>query len=146
MGIATNGFAWHDTGMLLIHGPNYLLSGYVTPNIASRQTGEFFRFAAAHGMVGVNFRSYTFSWPRTARWLICTIACYGARTWRLRRSGKSTSRHLGPRRRTSSSISTIGKTTRARGQPSARSMKIQRGARTLEANSRALSGLSAARL
>ncbi len=54
--------AWHETGMSLAYGPNYLLSGYVTPNIASRQTGEFFRFAYEHGMVGVNFRSYTFSW------------------------------------------------------------------------------------
>ena len=54
--------AWHNTGMSLVFGPNYLLSGYATPNIASRQTGEFFRFAYEHGMVGVNFRSYTFSW------------------------------------------------------------------------------------
>ena len=48
--------------MSLIYGPNYLLNSYVTPNITTRQSGEFFRFAYEHGMVGVNFRSYTFSW------------------------------------------------------------------------------------
>jgi hypothetical protein len=53
---------WEKTGMSLIYGPNYLLNSYVTPNITTRQSGEFFRFAYEHGMVGVNFRSYTFSW------------------------------------------------------------------------------------
>jgi hypothetical protein len=53
---------WEKTGMSLVHGPNYLLNSYATPNITTRQSGEFFRFAYEHGMVGVNFRSYTFSW------------------------------------------------------------------------------------
>ena len=48
--------------MSLVYGPNYLLNSYATPNVTTRQTGEFFRFAYEHGMVGVNFRSYTFSW------------------------------------------------------------------------------------
>jgi hypothetical protein len=48
--------------MSLIYGPNYLLNNYVTPNVTTRQSGEFFRFAYEHGMVGVNFRSLTFSW------------------------------------------------------------------------------------
>ena len=53
---------WEKTGISLIYGPNYVLNSYATPNVTTRQTGEFFRFAAAHSMVGVNFRSYTFSW------------------------------------------------------------------------------------
>jgi hypothetical protein len=53
---------WEKTGISLIYGPNYLLNNYVTPNVTTRQTGEFFRFASEHGMVGVNFRSYAFSW------------------------------------------------------------------------------------
>ena len=53
---------WEKTGMSLIYGPNYLLNNYATPNVTTRQSGEFFRFAYEHGMVGVNFRSYTFSW------------------------------------------------------------------------------------
>jgi hypothetical protein len=54
--------AWEKTGMSLVYGPNYLLNSYATPNITTRQSGEFFRFAFEHGMVGTNFRSYTFSW------------------------------------------------------------------------------------
>ena len=53
---------WEKTGMSLIYGPNYLLNNYVTPNVTTRQSGEFFRFAYEHGMVGVNYRSLTFSW------------------------------------------------------------------------------------
>jgi len=53
---------WEKTGISLIYGPNYLLNSYATPNVTTRQTGEFFRFAYEHGMVGVNFRAYTFSW------------------------------------------------------------------------------------
>ncbi len=53
---------WHNMGMSLVYGPNYLLSGYATPNVTTWQTGRFFKFAYEHGMVGVNFRSYTFSW------------------------------------------------------------------------------------
>jgi hypothetical protein len=53
---------WEKTGMSLVYGPNYLLNSYATPNVTTRQTGEFFKFAYEHGMVGVNFRSYTFSW------------------------------------------------------------------------------------
>lgn len=54
--------AWEKTGMSLVYGPNYLLNSYTTPNVYCRQSGEFFRFAAQHGLAGVNFRSYTFSW------------------------------------------------------------------------------------
>jgi hypothetical protein len=54
--------AWEKTGMSLVYGPNYLLNSYTTPNITTRQTGEFFKLAFEHGMVGTNFRSYTFSW------------------------------------------------------------------------------------
>jgi hypothetical protein len=53
---------WEKTGISLVYGPNYLLNNYVTPNITTRQSGEFFRFAYEHGMVGASFRSYTFSW------------------------------------------------------------------------------------
>jgi hypothetical protein len=53
---------WEKTGMSFVYGPNYLLNLYATPNVTTRQTGEFFRFAYQHGMVGTNFRSYTFSW------------------------------------------------------------------------------------
>jgi hypothetical protein len=48
--------------MSLVYGPNYLLNGYATPNVTTRQSGEFFRYAYRHGLVGTNFRSYTFSW------------------------------------------------------------------------------------
>src|SRR5690606_18385982 len=53
---------WADTGMSIVYGPNYLLTLYTTPNVTTRQTGEFFEFAYDHGMVGAFFRSYTFSW------------------------------------------------------------------------------------
>ena len=53
---------WAKTGMSLVYGPNYLLNSYVTPNVTTRQSGEFFRLAAQNGLVGTNFRSYTFSW------------------------------------------------------------------------------------
>jgi hypothetical protein len=53
---------WEQTGMSLVYGPNYLLNSYATPNVTTRQTGEFFRLAYQHGMIGTNFRSYTFSW------------------------------------------------------------------------------------
>jgi hypothetical protein len=54
--------AWEKTGMSLVFGPNYLLNSYATPNVTTRQTGEFFKFAYEHGMAGASFRSYTFSW------------------------------------------------------------------------------------
>lgn len=54
--------AWEKTGMSLVYGPNYLLNSYATPNVTTRQSGEFFKFACEHGMVGTSFRSYTFSW------------------------------------------------------------------------------------
>jgi hypothetical protein len=54
--------AWEKTGMSLVFGPNYLLNSYATPNITTRQSGEFFKFAYEHGMVGASFRSYTLSW------------------------------------------------------------------------------------
>jgi hypothetical protein len=53
---------WEKTGISLVYGPNYLLNSYATPNVTTWQTGNFFKFAYEHGMVGVNFRSYTFSW------------------------------------------------------------------------------------
>jgi hypothetical protein len=53
---------WEKTGMSLNYGPNYLLNSYATPNVTTWQTGKFFKFAYEHGMVGVNFRSYEFSW------------------------------------------------------------------------------------
>ena len=53
---------WARTGMSFVHGPNYLLNNYATPNITTWQSGEFFRFAYEHGLAGVSFRSYTFSW------------------------------------------------------------------------------------
>jgi hypothetical protein len=53
---------WEKTGMSLVYGPNYLLNNYTTPSITTWQTGNFFKFASEHGMVGVNFRSLTFSW------------------------------------------------------------------------------------
>ena len=53
---------WDKTGMSLVYGPNYLLNLYATPNVTTRQTGEFFRLAYQHGMVGTSYISYTFSW------------------------------------------------------------------------------------
>ena len=53
---------WGKTGMSLFFRPNYLLANYATPNVSVRQTGEFFKFAAQHGMVGASFDAYSFSW------------------------------------------------------------------------------------
>jgi len=53
---------WGKTGISMFFRPNYLLGLYVTPNIAVRQTGEFFKLAYQHGMIGASFDAYAFSW------------------------------------------------------------------------------------
>ncbi len=53
---------WGNTGITMFFRPNYLLTHYVTPNITTRQSGEFFRFAYEHGMTGASFDAYSFSW------------------------------------------------------------------------------------
>jgi len=53
---------WGKTGMSLFYRPNYLLSLYATPNVTTRQAGEFFKLAYANGMIGAYFDAYSFSW------------------------------------------------------------------------------------
>lgn len=53
---------WSNTGISMFFRPNYLLNLYVTPNITTRQPGEYFQFAYKHGMIGASFDAYSFSW------------------------------------------------------------------------------------
>ncbi len=53
---------WADTGITMFYRPNYLLNHYVTPNITTRQSGEFIRHAYKHGMIGASFDAYSFDW------------------------------------------------------------------------------------
>jgi len=53
---------WGKTGISLFFRPNYLLANYATPNVSVRQTGEFFKHAYRHGMIGASFDAYSFSW------------------------------------------------------------------------------------
>ncbi len=53
---------WRETGIRLGYRPNYLHDGYVMPHFETKQEGEFFKFAVAHGMEGANFDSLTGQW------------------------------------------------------------------------------------
>ncbi|MBM4025299.1 MAG: DUF4838 domain-containing protein [Planctomycetes bacterium] len=53
---------WERTGISMVNRSNCLLSNYVTPNIVTWQSGEFLKFCSDHGMIGVSFESYPFSW------------------------------------------------------------------------------------
>lgn len=53
---------WRETGIRLAYRPNYLHDGYVMPHFETKQEGEFFKFAADHGMEGANYDSLTGQW------------------------------------------------------------------------------------
>jgi len=53
---------WRKTGMSLILRPNYMLVGYVMPEIATRQIVDFFRFAYQNGMVAAYYDSLACAW------------------------------------------------------------------------------------
>jgi hypothetical protein len=53
---------WQATGIRMGYRPNYLHDGYVMPHFETRQSGEFFKFAYAHGMEGAIFDSLTGQW------------------------------------------------------------------------------------
>ncbi|MCP4643970.1 MAG: DUF4838 domain-containing protein [bacterium] len=53
---------WRATGIRMAYRPNYLHDGYVMPHFETRQSGEFFKFAYAHGMEGADFDSLTGQW------------------------------------------------------------------------------------
>ena len=53
---------WRETGIRMAYRPNYLHDGYVMPHFETRQSGEFFKFAYAHGMEGASFDSLTGQW------------------------------------------------------------------------------------
>ena len=74
---------WAKTGVSILFRPNYLLGGYVTPNISTKQTGVFFKLAFEHGMIGASFEAYSFSWAvhgdqwPMSTYTMSTIACCG---------------------------------------------------------------------
>ncbi len=53
---------WRRAGIRMGYRPNYLHDGYVLPHFETRQSGEFFKFAAEHGMEGAVFDSLTGQW------------------------------------------------------------------------------------
>ena len=53
---------WRKTGMSLVYRPNYFHCGYIMPHFSTRQAGDFFRWAYAHGMVAVNYDSLYGHW------------------------------------------------------------------------------------
>lgn len=53
---------WSKTGMSLILRPNYMLSGYVMPEITTRQIVDFFNFAYKNGMVAAYYDSLRDHW------------------------------------------------------------------------------------
>lgn len=53
---------WDETGIRLAYRPNLLHGGYVMPDLATWQAGEFFRFAYQHGMEGIDFDSLYGHW------------------------------------------------------------------------------------
>lgn len=48
--------------MSMGYRPNYLLFGYVMPNLSTWQSGEMYQFAAKHGMMGHDFDSLWGHW------------------------------------------------------------------------------------
>lgn len=53
---------WQQTGMRMGYRPNYLLDGYVMPQVNTYQAGEFFKWAVDHGMEGADFDALTGQW------------------------------------------------------------------------------------
>ncbi len=53
---------WADTGMTMAFRPNHLHDGWVMPHLDTRQTGEFFKFAYEHGLVGTSYDSLCGEW------------------------------------------------------------------------------------
>ncbi|MDD4017565.1 MAG: DUF4838 domain-containing protein [Kiritimatiellae bacterium] len=53
---------WQRTGLRMGYRPNYLHNGYVMPHVETRQSGDFLKFAYAHGMEGARFDSLTGQW------------------------------------------------------------------------------------
>ena len=53
---------WRKTGMSMVYRPNYFHCGYIMPHFSTRQAGDFFRWAYAHGMVAVSFDSLYGHW------------------------------------------------------------------------------------
>lgn len=53
---------WQQTGMRMGYRPNYLLDGYVMPQVNTYQAGDFFKWAVDHGMEGADFDSLTGQW------------------------------------------------------------------------------------
>lgn len=53
---------WEKTGMRIGYRPNYLLDGYVMPQVNTYQAAEFFKWAVEHGMIGADFDSLTGQW------------------------------------------------------------------------------------
>lgn len=53
---------WSETGMTMGYRPNYLLFGYVMPHLSTWQSGDMYRFAAEHGMIGHDFDSLWGHW------------------------------------------------------------------------------------
>jgi len=53
---------WRRTGMSLVLRPNYMLSGYVMPEITTRPIADFFNFAYRNGMMAVYFDSLRDHW------------------------------------------------------------------------------------
>lgn len=53
---------WRNTGITMAYRPNYMHDGYVMPHVETRQSGEFFKFAYEHGMIGVDVDALTGQW------------------------------------------------------------------------------------
>lgn len=53
---------WRRTGMQMGYRPNYLTGSYAMPLFSTWQAGEFFQFAAEHGMKGFDFDSLHANW------------------------------------------------------------------------------------
>jgi hypothetical protein len=53
---------WRKTGMSLVLRPNYMLSGYVMPEITTHQIIDFFHFAYKNGMVAIYYDSLRDHW------------------------------------------------------------------------------------
>lgn len=54
--------AWHDAGVKMVLRPNWWHSGAVAPHLPLHTQGEFVRFAASHGMLGIDFDSLYGNW------------------------------------------------------------------------------------
>lgn len=53
---------WNDTGAKLFLRPNWWHSGAIAPNLMLHATGNYFKFAQQHGMIGFDFDSIMGYW------------------------------------------------------------------------------------